>query len=528
MDELTILVAVTDSEQNLVSQIGPDGEHYPVLRLAPPSPLLDRIYAAAHTTFVSQAMRLHRYAQQLVLSQRVAGGSTDIPSNRAVPAPIYLFLSDEEGGFARCGFWFQDERRERTFVPAGYINMVVSDVVLERGIFENTFVHELGHLTLRTLIGKVPPGPSRTMHQSMSVTDYPTALDEGWAEHFEVLVVDHSENPWLLGHQRGTFADLIDTWVSEVDGHLRQVGVRRNLFVHDKPLPESALAAYPDPFKVWLEGETMGSFLLDRLKTGQAMLSCEGVAATLFYRFVTTPAIRNNWAEPGFYAQFLPPGTPVQDPRDHFSPYENANLKLFAAMRQLAQPLDPHRILLLDLVRAYATCFPREVSPLYQILLDTTWGATVSQEVAVALEELANQGQTGNQMVFREGINEAVKILRSLHADLLAGQIALDANVGPELWVLNKSFLIPQSAIRTDLRVIPFALNLNTASVPELMTIEGIDRDLARAIVARRRELGFYTSIDDLYDVVGMTRSLVESLRDMQQEMAQANLYERA
>ncbi|HWI53032.1 MAG TPA: helix-hairpin-helix domain-containing protein, partial [Symbiobacteriaceae bacterium] len=387
---------------------------------------------------------------------------------------------------------------------------------------------ELGHLTLRTLIGKVPPGPSRTMHQSMSVTDYPTALDEGWAEHFEALVVDHSENPWLLGHQRGKYADLIDTWVCEVDGHLRQLGVRRNLFVHDRPLPESALAPCPDPFKVWLEGETLGIFLLDRLKTGQAMLSCEGVIATLFYRVVTNHELRNNWSEPDFYAQFLPPGTPVNDPKDHFSPYENANLKLFAAMRQMARPVDPHRILLLDLVRAFATCFPREVSTMYQILLETTWGATASREVAVALEALANQGQTGHLVAFQEGIDKATKAMRSLHADLLAGRIALDTNVGPELWVLNKSFLVPKSAIRTDLRTIPLAVNLNTASVPELMSIDGIALDLARAIVAKRREVGFFRSINDLNDVEGNTHSLVESLREMQQQMGQANRYDRA
>jgi hypothetical protein len=78
MDELSILIAMPDA----APQAGPDGHLYPVLGPAPPSPLCDRIAEAARTTFIRQAIRLYQYA-------------------RRAAEPVRLFLSDEEGGYAR-------------------------------------------------------------------------------------------------------------------------------------------------------------------------------------------------------------------------------------------------------------------------------------------------------------------------------------------------------------------------------------------------------------------------------------------
>jgi hypothetical protein len=56
------------------------------------------------------------------------------------------------------------------------------------------------------------------------------------------------------------------------------------------------------------------------------------------------------------------------------------------------------------------------------------------------------------------------------------------------------------------------------------MTIAGVDLKSARAMVEKRRELGFFRSVDDL----GVTAPLLDSLRTMQQLMGQAALYHRA
>ncbi|MGE5674036.1 MAG: ComEA family DNA-binding protein, partial [Mycobacterium leprae] len=98
---------------------------------------------------------------------------------------------------------------------------------------------------------------------------------------------------------------------------------------------------------------------------------------------------------------------------------------------------------------------------------------------------------------------------------------ALDANVGPELWLLNERFPIPASFINPQ-RTHPLSLNLNAASVADLMTIEGIDLALAQRIVSVRRQAGFFRSLDDLSQIEGVTVPLRSALRLMQAAMLTA------
>src|SRR5271169_509719 len=106
-------------------------------------------------------------------------------------------MSQEEGGFARHGFWLEDAKGQRQLVLAGYVDLVVDQESVEDGNLEEIFSHELGHQVLAELVGKLPPGASRNMHQSMTVTDNSTAFDEGYAEHFQPLVRDATANAYL-------------------------------------------------------------------------------------------------------------------------------------------------------------------------------------------------------------------------------------------------------------------------------------------------------------------------------------------
>jgi hypothetical protein len=527
LSDLQILVAALDADGRAAQQPGPDGRTSPVLRRAPESPLLAAIRRTVDSTYAAQALRLDRFARNLV--RRGGFGAPELDG------PVWLFLSDEEGGYARHGFWLEDDDGGRRFVNAPYINMVVDDDGLARGFFEKTFPHELAHTTLRVLVGDITRGPARKSHQSMTVMDYPTALDEGWAEHTELLVTHQTANPWLLGRERGRTPDFINAWINKVDEALRTDGVRRNIYVHAKALPAAALEPNPDPFAVWLEGEVDATFLTDKLKSAQAMLSSEGVGATLFYRVVTSKTLGQRYEAPEFYTRFG--ATP-----ETVTPYENINLKLFAAMREMVRPssgaggspatgpetpLDPHRPLLLDLVRTYMALFPADAPAICDIFLDITWGATASRDVAAALERLASQGRVGDLGAFREGLSEGIKLLDQLRADILAGQVALDANLGPELWLLNDTFLVPKRFFKPYDRSVPATLNLNAAAEAELMTLPGVDLALARRIVAARHERGFFGALTDLQSTCGVTDSLIGALQQMQQAMAAADLTDR-
>ncbi|MGO9088009.1 MAG: ComEA family DNA-binding protein [Candidatus Sulfotelmatobacter sp.] len=428
-------------------------------------------------------------------------------------APMYLLMSNEEGGFARFGFWLQDASGKRRLVMAGYVDLVVGSDCSPGCI--DIFSHELGHLILETLAGDFHEGPARKMHQSMTITDYPTAFDEGYAEHFEALTSDT--------HTKKQPSDTIATdfdlfWVSAADGELRTDGVRRNLFIHRKPLPEVAFDSTPEPYRLFLDAETLSIFFPSELKNGQQMMASEGVVSTLFYRMVNDDELRSHYREPSFYKPFLQGD--IAQPEKTISPYENINLKLFAAMTEL-RGLKSDQPPMIRLVEHYAQLFPDEARRIYGDFIATTWGATTSPQLASELVRLASDGARGDRVAFQ---TDDTSSFSSTIGEVADGKLALDANLGPELWLVNSEFKIASSVWGTDRRL-PLTINLNTAAEPELMTIAGVDMVAARKIIAARNKQGFFRSVNDLDPV--LSPELMRRLNSMSDEMKRLPPYQR-
>ena len=57
-------------------------------------------------------------------------------------------------------------------------------------------------------------------------------------------------------------------------------------------------------------------------------------------------------------------------------------------------------------------------------------------------------------------------------------------------------------------------VNINTASLDELMTLTGIGESKAKAIIAHREENGLFNSIEDIKNVSGIGDALFESIKD--------------
>jgi hypothetical protein len=193
------------------------------------------------------------------------------------PGPAFLLLSNREGGFARFGFWL-DMDGERTFVASGYVEMVVGEDSVEDDDIVSTFCHEIGHVITRNLVPGFAdrPSPSTKMHMSMTVTDYQTAFDEGFAEHFQTVVADQIES--AAPQRKGLVAQVRGLWHSGIDAHMRVHGVRENLYIHGKAIP-TFMDECADAYELYLDSETSILFDRDTPKAG-------GVIATLFYRMI--------------------------------------------------------------------------------------------------------------------------------------------------------------------------------------------------------------------------------------------------
>jgi len=488
--------------------------------------LVSQIRGVLRSGPAQQGLVLERYARTLRSQERNAATGESGP---AFLEPMYLLLSNEEGGFARYGFWMERANGRKELDMAGYLDLVVDQSSVSGGDFEETFCHELGHLILRSLLGDLSHGPSRKMHQSMTVTDYPTAFDEGYAEHFQPMARDGTKNSTLRKIQSGTgTTDLDLLWLSNLDTQLRTDGVKRNLFVHRKAPPAAKSGNGADAYRVFLDGETSIEFLHNTLKNGQEMMASEGVIATLFYRLVNRESLRNQYREPAFYRQFLEANAGRgADPQKEISPYENINLKLFAAMRKIApQADDSSRPLAIMLIEAYAKLFPDEAKTAYDLFLSTTYGVTVSQEAATAFERAAVTGQVGNIDSFRQDSHAAFSLLVQLTNRVAKGSLPLDANLGPELWLLNGDFMIAPAVWERE-RALPLSINLNTASEAELMTLPGIDLALAARIVAARHSRGYFRSLDDVGLIEGVSPVLVKTMTEMAEKMRKAGKHTR-
>jgi len=76
----------------------------------------------------------------------------------------------------------------------------------------------------------------------------------------------------------------------------------------------------------------------------------------------------------------------------------------------------------------------------------------------------------------------------------LKGEAKLDANVGPQIWVENKDFLI-RTALWSPENKKPLSINLNTASEYDLASFPKIGLEKARDFIKKRDELGYFTSL---------------------------------
>jgi hypothetical protein len=429
----------------------------------------------------------HRSVIKLSQCSRNLAGNTD--------GPNVLYLSTSEGGFPRHGLTLKTKDTLREYPRLNYVDLVVDEERLRNGALM-IFSHELGHVMMANIWEDFPGGRSPKQHVSMGITDYWMALSEGWGEHFQRLALDQIPDYQRIYREGFDYTRMNRLWHSKVDEDLRLSGVLRNEYICQKLLPGIDTAGLSLEEMILTE-HTSPVFDPPRLKNAQQMLSCEGVIATLFYRIQTDSVLQHNWLQPEFYGHFLLSPAPAGvGPQDIFTPFENVMLKNFWVFRQIRGRVTSASTVFTEFIKEWGASFPDDREEIIKLFLMTTAGRTVTNELAEAYSRMARSGMVGDIENFRAFSSAFIEAYDRLKKRVLAGELALDSNVGPELWVANPSF-----SIRTTLWVKeekkPLEVNLNTASLYELASFPGIGLENALKITKERDRLGYFRSFEE-------------------------------
>ncbi len=410
--------------------------------------------------------------------------------------PNVLYLSANEGGFPRHGLALNDGNKTVEFPDLNYVDLVLDEMRLGEGDL-SIYSHELGHVMMFNVWEHFPERESVKQHVSMGITDYAMAFSEGWGEHFQRLAYDAIPRYQEIFRDGFNYQRATRTlWHSQIDEELRIDGVLRNVYIWQKMLPAAGLNVSDLEQSILLE-HTSPIFDGTRLKNAQQMLACEGVLATLFYRINTDPVLRGNYAAPSFYERFLLSRIPAGiKPQDIFTPYENVMLKNFWVWHLLNVKTGDGKVIFVEFLKEWAAAFPQDKNEIWGIFLATTAGQTVSRELGQAYEQAALAGMIGDYQKFSRSAAEYKKALAEWTAKVLSGAAAVDARIGPELWITNKNFLVRTTLWNAEEKM-PLRVNLNTCSACDLVTFPGITADKAAKIVAARYKAGFFRSLDE-------------------------------
>lgn len=106
-------------------------------------------------------------------------------------------------------------------------------------------------------------------------------------------------------------------------------------------------------------------------------------------------------------------------------------------------------------------------------------------------------GMIGDMNTFIDDMTKYKHILTFYCEEVLNGDIELSQNVGRELWIENPYVKIP-SCLWFQEEFIPLNINLNTASIYDLMSFPKIDFEKANEIIKQRDKKGYFNSIDEV------------------------------
>jgi DNA uptake protein ComE-like DNA-binding protein len=365
--------------------------------------------------------------------------------------------------------------------------------------------HEYGHVLMFSLLPESLHehafGHQRTLpHTTGAITNDLTAFSEGWGIHFETLVGDRRENP---DHYASLHRDLFRTGgellkgdsffatrdlMSYSQSYRRYTCIKENCFAY-LPRTPATIVSDGTPTSTQLR-VAWSDTTVDpaRLRTLEQMVASEGLVAALFYRLATAPD----------------PAGPEGGPGDPRLP----DPKRYGAFFDAFSELTPKRVtrtpfVLAFLERLIARSAPAERQRIVQIAAEVFHHTLTVRDAPKIYAQL----HAAAKLLDKERVQE---ILKRVAPRISAGlkEIAerpdlLRKAAAPELWLVNDQVKLDVPVF--GIKELPLALDINTATVPYLMTIPGMDLPKARLVESRRQEQGGFKDLEQFLATVELS-----------------------
>jgi len=506
-----------DSLLVILKDTGEERQGLPVFTYHPePQPL----FSILKKGFSGRLLRVYAFCQKYLHNQ---GG--------AQPEPAYLLLSDNEGGFARRGFYLDDKEKR----DVGYVDLHRESVISGRfGALDQIFPHELGHLLL-TQLGCLPGrGGSNQVHAIGVRTDPWTAFNEGFAEHFQIMAIDDPDaerstaalssdiglQTWAEETVQKYAVELLEgpdsslglrktflKWFGRAEQVLRYSAVKKNLFSREHHLV-GALLDKGDQYAAYLVENIVPGKPGDAPKRPGVMRASEGVVAAFFHRWIMACAYGLQGSRASTSRTCSASST--------CGPSGRCNLCGTSSASSMSST--PHVSNASNRSNGSGASATARLPASIQKMFGIESGILSSVEAAyLKICHVLHKYRPGDVSTLISGylteFPEEENLLNSVISDVTGAQ---GFSSEPEIWLANPEFEIGTSVF-DQYRALPriHTFDLNGASLVDLCTIEGVDGPLAKRIW----ELGPYQSVDELRKVPGLTSELMRRFAWMESEM---------
>ncbi|WP_084159590.1 ComEA family DNA-binding protein [Paenibacillus ehimensis] len=438
-------------------------------------------------SFMTESVRLFFLAQNLVNHQKGALLQVEHPRSGI---PAYLLLSEREGGFPRTGFYLKRNGELLDHTDTPYVDLMKSTASTDYlGSMSQIYPHELGHVMYHLLSPDWDRTESRSadMHYVSLTTDRRVAFDEGFAEHFENVALDHEPDEarkaslessvrqarlttetMVAGYEKDytwpmrlqLYRASVPFWYQRFELLKRHDWVREGTIRFSTTQPSAGTPEQNIKYR-----NTGVRYDEGKPRNVSQALATEGIVSAFFTKLLSSD-LKDRYLEDSFYAAFLSDASRTVNAKAVFTPLQNEYMKIFNVIHKYVNRTGSP---LADFVQGYAAEYPDEKETLYRLLSEAT-GLSAKE---------------------------------------------LEASP-PEIWLLNKRYAHSYLAIDAagSIQTPFYTFDLNAADVNDLMTFPGIGEAEAQAIVRYRDNQSFIRELDEVRKIPGLSPQAIQTLLD--------------